>query len=127
LEPLTKLDIETRNTFWFWPTSMAEWCQYSIVGPMNCIMLKFRNQFFWKQLPGNCSIGFWALKLPRKSGSPDSEVSKSCSVENEGVDKSSLSSKSKNFRARKSVLLRGLDPPEILEETHTGMSVPSEM
>ena len=69
----------------------------------------------------NYSPGFWALKLPRKSGSPDSEVSKSCSVENEGVDKSSLSSKSKNFRARKSVLLRGVDSPEILEETHTGM------
>ena len=65
--------------------------------------------------------GDFPLKLPRKSGSPDSEVSKSCSVENEGVDKSSLSSKSKNFCARKSVLLRGVDPPEILEETHTGI------
>jgi hypothetical protein len=66
-------------------------------------------------------LDFGHLNYRENEDPYNSEVSKSCSVENEGVDKSSISSKSKNFRARKSILLRGVDPPEILEETHTGM------
>ena len=61
--------------------------------------------------------GFWALKLPRKSGSSDSEVSKNCSVENWG-NFESIISKNSSF---KSTLLRGVNPPEFLEETHTGI------
>ena len=43
--------------------------------------------------------GFWALKLPRKSESSDSEVSKSCSVENWG-NFESIISKNSSFSYR---------------------------
>ena len=71
----------------------------------------------------NYASGFWAPKLSRKSASYDSEVSKSCSLENWGNFESIISANSSFSKDRKSTLLRGVNPPEILEETHTGIYI----
>ena len=54
----------------------------------------------------------------------DSEVSKSCFLENWRNFERIISENSKFSKDRNETLLRGVNPPEILEETQTGMMGP---
>ena len=64
---------------------------------------------------------FGHLNSPENQPSYDSEVSKSCSLENWRNFESIISANSSFSKDRKWTLLRGVNPPEILEETHTGI------
>ena len=66
-------------------------------------------------------LDFGHPNYPENQDLTTSEVSKSCSVENWGNFESIISTNSSFSNGRKSTLLRGVNPREILEETHTGI------
>jgi len=68
-------------------------------------------------------LDFGHLNYPENQDLTTQRSEKSCSVENWGNFESIISANSSFSKNRKSTLLRGVNLPEILEETHTGMTV----
>ena len=77
-----------------------------------------------ERLPRDAKImllDFGHLSYPENQGLPTQRSPKVVLSKMRGLIKAAFHQNRSIFRARKSILLRGVDPPEILEETHTGI------